>query len=122
MINEYRDICFDSHQGDGLHRRREGCPAVGTASSVLDALPRMPSPGARLTRRQLQVLVLVAEGLTNEQIGRRLGCAPGTVSTQMRRVLAKLEAPSRAAAVDQGWRLGYLGRDAAGPERHGAAS
>lgn len=89
-----------------------------------DELSRMPSPGKALTRREIQVLHLVAEGLTNEQIARRRGYAPGTVATMLQRIRIKLEAPSRAAAVHQGWRNGYLGaeRDGARAERDGAAS
>jgi len=85
---------------------------VTTANRAeLDALPRMPSPGKALTAREVRVLVLVAEGLTNEQICRRLDYQPGTVSTMLQRIRIKLDAPSRAAAVDRGWRLGYLGRE-----------
>lgn len=73
------------------------------------ALSRMPSPGKALTNKELAVLELVAAGLTNDQIGHRLEYAPGTVSTMIQRILRKLSAPSRAAAVDRGWRLGYLG-------------
>lgn len=74
-------------------------------------LSRMPSPGKTLTQREQAVLRLVAEGLTNEQICRKLDYAPGTVSTMLQRIRRKLDAPSRAAAVDQGWRRGYLRKD-----------
>jgi DNA-binding NarL/FixJ family response regulator len=74
-------------------------------------LPRMPSPGKALTRREIVVLEQVAAGLTNDQICRQLGYAPGTVSTMVQRILRKLDAPSRAAAVDRGWREGYLGKE-----------
>jgi DNA-binding NarL/FixJ family response regulator len=75
----------------------------------MQPLPRMPSPGKPLTRRELPVLELIAEGLTNEQIARRLDYAPGTVSTMVQRILRKLDVPSRAAAVDRAWRKGLLG-------------
>jgi DNA-binding NarL/FixJ family response regulator len=74
-------------------------------------LSRMPSPGRPLTWRERRVLAEIALGLTNDQIARQLGYAPGTVSTMIQRILRKLDAPSRAAAVDRGWRLGYLGDD-----------
>jgi DNA-binding NarL/FixJ family response regulator len=77
----------------------------------LAGLPRMPRPGKALTRREIAVLELVAYGLTNDQIASKLGYAPGTVSTMIQRILRKLEAPGRAAAVDRGWRLGYLGKE-----------
>lgn len=72
------------------------------------ALPRLPSPGKSLTWREIRVLVLVAEGLTNDQIGRKLDYRPSTVSTMVRRIYCKLAVANRAAAVDQGWRRGYL--------------
>jgi DNA-binding NarL/FixJ family response regulator len=74
-------------------------------------LSRMPTPGRTLTRREIAVLERIAEGLTNDQIARKLDYAPGTVSTMVHRILRKLDAPSRAAAVDRGWRKGYLGRE-----------
>jgi DNA-binding NarL/FixJ family response regulator len=75
------------------------------------AYPRMPRAGKALTRGEVVVLQLLAEGLTNEQIARKLGRVPGTVSTKVQRILRKLDVPSRAAAVDRGWRRGYLGKD-----------
>jgi DNA-binding NarL/FixJ family response regulator len=74
----------------------------------MKTLNRMPSPGKALTRRELAVLRLVALGMSNEQVGAELHYTAGTVKTMMLRILRKLEAPNRAAAVDRGWRLGYL--------------
>lgn len=71
-------------------------------------LSRMPRPGKALTRREIAVLQQVARGLSNEAIGRELFYAPGTVKVMMLRIFRKLEASNRAAAVDRGWRLGYL--------------
>ena len=81
----------------------------GRPADWWSGMPRMPRAGKSLTHRERVVLELVAEGLTNDQICRQLDYAPGTVSTMMQRILRKLDAPSRAAAVDRGWRLGYLG-------------
>jgi DNA-binding NarL/FixJ family response regulator len=72
---------------------------------------RLPSPGKRLTPREVSVLRQVAKGLTNDAVSRRLGYAPGTVSTMVMRIYRKLEVTNRAAAVDQGWRRGYLRKD-----------
>jgi len=49
----------------------------------------------RLTRRELEVAVLLFEGKTRYQIARRLKCAPGTVRTYIDRLFAKLEVTDR---------------------------
>lgn len=53
---------------------------------------------ASLTDRELQVLALVAEGLTNPQIGRRLHMAPKTASIHVSAILAKLNLATRTEA------------------------
>ena len=55
--------------------------------------------GDRLTRREHEVVTLVAEGLTNAEIARRLWIAPGTVRRHLENVFAKLEVHTRTAAV-----------------------
>ncbi|MBB6391171.1 helix-turn-helix transcriptional regulator [Microbacterium thalassium] len=60
----------------------------------------VPAPAApSLTPRELQVLALVAEGLTNAQIGERLYIAPKTASVHVSAILAKLGAANRAEAA-----------------------
>lgn len=54
---------------------------------------------ARLSPREQEVLRLVADGLTDVQIGRRLGLATATVSKHLRRVYLRSGVPNRAAAV-----------------------
>jgi DNA-binding CsgD family transcriptional regulator len=52
-----------------------------------------------LTRRQRELLRLVADGYTNAQIGRRLGISEGTVRKHLENIFARLQVSSRAAAV-----------------------
>lgn len=66
--------------------------------------PRDVSPALGLTRRERQVLQLVADGLANRQIGQALYVSEDTVKTHIRHVLAKLQATSRANAVAIGIR------------------
>jgi DNA-binding CsgD family transcriptional regulator len=54
---------------------------------------------AALSGREREVLALVARGLTDVQLGRRLGISPRTVGKHLERVYAKLGVPNRAAAV-----------------------
>ncbi|GAA5200130.1 LuxR family transcriptional regulator [Microbacterium jejuense] len=54
---------------------------------------------ATLTPRELQVLELIAEGLTNPQIGQRLFISPKTASVHVSAILAKIGAANRAEAA-----------------------
>jgi branched-chain amino acid transport system substrate-binding protein len=64
-----------------------------------------PSPHG-LTRRELEVLTLVAAGLTNREVARLLVTSPRTISSHVAHILKKLRLPTRTAAaavaVEQG--------------------
>ncbi len=66
-------------------------------------------PGRRpLSAREHTVLVLVAEGMTNDAIARQLYLSTDTVRCHVRSVLSKLAAHNRTHAVALGYRLGLL--------------
>jgi len=69
-------------------------PAV--AEAVIDFLTERAGTGPRLTDRELQVAELVAEGLTNQAIARRLSVAPRTAETHVENIRRKLGVNSRA--------------------------
>jgi len=83
---------------------------------ALDALARRvrldlgggPAAPAVLTPREQEVMLLVAQGLTNRQIGRRLFISEKTASVHVSNVLAKLGAGGRAEAVAVAHRRGLL--------------
>lgn len=52
-----------------------------------------------LTQRERDVLRLLADGLSNEEIGKRLFISPETVRTHVRKAMAKLDADTRTQAV-----------------------
>lgn len=52
-----------------------------------------------LTRREREILRLVADGCSNEQIGSRLFISPETVRTHVRKAMKKLDADTRTQAV-----------------------
>ncbi len=54
---------------------------------------------ARLTARQVEVLHLVADGLSNHQAARRLGVAPSTVAKHLENAFDRLEVDNRTSAV-----------------------
>ncbi|MEV5707004.1 response regulator transcription factor [Actinoallomurus sp. NPDC052274] len=81
------------------------------APSIADRLMnRMRSPATALTRRETEVLALVADGLSNQAIGRRLHLTEGTVKSHLARVYAKLGVESRTAAVATATDLGLIRR------------
>jgi DNA-binding CsgD family transcriptional regulator len=55
--------------------------------------------GLGLTARQAQIALLLVDGLTNSQIGRRVGISSGTVRKHLEAMYQRLGVPSRAAAV-----------------------
>ena len=57
------------------------------------------SPASKLTSREAEVLELMADGLSTEQIAGRLFVSQVTVRTHVANVLKKLRVPDRAAAV-----------------------
>lgn len=59
--------------------------------------------GQELTARELQVLRLLAAGRSNAQIGQELHLSEDTIKTHVQRVLIKLGARNRTAAVAQGY-------------------
>jgi pimeloyl-ACP methyl ester carboxylesterase/DNA-binding CsgD family transcriptional regulator len=69
-------------------------PAV--AETVLDFLTERTGQEPPLTARELQVAELVAEGLTNQAIARRLSIAPRTAEAHVENIRRKLEVRSRA--------------------------
>uniref|UniRef100_UPI0013D0A8B9 helix-turn-helix domain-containing protein n=1 Tax=Cellulomonas iranensis TaxID=76862 RepID=UPI0013D0A8B9 len=62
-----------------------------------------------LTARESEVLTLVAQGLSNRQVGERLFISGKTVSVHVSNVLAKLGASGRTEAVAIAHRRGLLG-------------
>ena len=67
------------------------------AVPLIDA-GRKPSR-SQLTQREREVLRLIADGCSNEEIGKELSISPQTVRTYLRKVMAKLQAKNRTQAV-----------------------
>lgn len=70
--------------------------------------PTSPSLVEELTPREMEVLALLAEGLPNKAIARRLDISEHTVKFHVNAVLAKLGAQSRTEAVVRATRLGLI--------------
>jgi len=68
----------------------------------------LTEPSPPLTPRELDVLMLLAEGASNKTIARRLGISVHTAKFHVGRLLDKLEASGRTDAVAHAARLGVL--------------
>jgi DNA-binding NarL/FixJ family response regulator len=69
-----------------------------TPKATVPGAPAASYP-AGLTEREVTVLRLVAQGLTNGQIARELALSPHTINVHLRTIYSKLDVPSRAAAT-----------------------
>ena len=74
----------------------------------------------RLTKRELEVLELLGEGLRHEDIARQLFISPKTVATHVEHILRKLGVRSRAEAIAVAYREEILQPHPV-PESHGVA-
>ena len=90
-------------------------PAV--LGQVINALRTSPQAGtstselvARLTPREREVLVLVAQGASNDLIKQRLVLSEATVRTHVSRILMKTGCRDRAQAVVVAYRAGSFSR------------
>jgi len=86
------------------------------------SVPRGPRPStaanpAGLSRREQEVLELVATGLTNAEMAARLFLSEKTVERHLAGIFAKLDVSSRREAVESGLRLGAIEGDQIGGRR-----
>jgi DNA-binding NarL/FixJ family response regulator len=86
--------------------RGETVLAPSVASTLVRQV-RSPAPPT-LSARETEVLRLVARGLTNADIGRKLFIAEATVKTHLLRAFAKLDVADRTAAVTRAMSHGLL--------------
>jgi len=95
-------------------------PKSASAATVLEAMRAVRSgevwmpaasdvaevPTPRLTPQQLRVLYMLCAGLSNKQIGVRLGVTEATVKAHMRAIMEKFGADNRTQVVVSAQRLG----------------
>lgn len=69
---------------------------------------RTVTPGTPLTEREAEILPMLAEGLSNQQIATRLFLAEDTIKTHIARMLLRLAATNRTHAVSIAYQRGLL--------------
>ncbi len=67
-----------------------------------------PEHGPTLTPRQCAVLALIAEGLGNKEIARRLGVAPATIKTHVAQAIASIGGVNRTDAAMKAKQRGFI--------------
>jgi two-component system nitrate/nitrite response regulator NarL len=95
--------------------RGEAPISQGTAARILAEFTRQAQradasakPSARLTRREREVLILVAGGTTNKEIATALGIRPDTVKNHLQNILDKLHLENRVQAATYALREGLV--------------
>lgn len=86
--------------------RGETVLAPSVATKLVNRM-RRPQPADALSPRELEVLRLVAKGLSNAEIGRELFISEATVKTHLLRTFAKLGVSDRTAAVTTALAAGH---------------
>jgi DNA-binding CsgD family transcriptional regulator len=77
-----------------------------TKTRPVNPQPKREHPG--ITRREVEILELIAQGLSNREIADKLCVSQNTVKTHCSRVFDKLGAKRRTQAVQLGKELGLL--------------
>jgi NarL family two-component system response regulator LiaR len=85
--------------------------ATRVMQELRGARREVPNPFAELTDRELEVLRLVAEGLSNAQIAGRLVLSEKTVKGYVSNILSKLYLADRTQAAVFAWREGMIRSD-----------
>jgi ATP/maltotriose-dependent transcriptional regulator MalT len=114
-----RELAIERHaEAYRLARKLGARPLAGRAASAVEDLGESveqrlgpaaaDGEGSPLTRRELEVVRLVADGRTNREIAGELFLSPRTVDMHVRNILAKLDCRSRVEASIKAGEAGLL--------------
>ena len=96
---------------DGIRAASAGKTVLApeAAQALVRAVgPQAPQLGFDLTERQLEILTLLVDGLTNNEIAERLILSPYTVRNHVSEILSKLGTSTRTEAAALAMRLGLV--------------
>ncbi|MHB1319157.1 MAG: response regulator [Anaerolineae bacterium] len=101
-----------SHQelAAALRRAADGQSVLSpeATQALVEAAARVSPVVEALTPREMQVLALMVEGITNLQIGQQLGITESTTKSHVSTIIAKLGVASRTEAVAMALRHGLV--------------
>lgn len=96
----------------GIHLVYDGgSPLSGSiASMMLDAFQHLPTASAdnNLNEREINILLLLSEGMVKKEIAASLSVATVTVDYHLRSIYQKLQVHSQAGAVGKAMRKGFI--------------
>ena len=84
------------------------CRLIDTFNTPPDLRTSTPAQLAELTPREQEVLILLAQGLSNAEVGAQLHIAEATVRTHLARVMSKLDVREKAQAVIAAYQAGLV--------------
>jgi NarL family two-component system response regulator LiaR len=87
--------------GEAIRSAHEGRTVLApeATEALIKARTSPPKPGYDLSDREREVLALIVEGLSNDEIAERLMISPNTVRKHVSACMSKLEATNRAQAA-----------------------
>jgi LuxR family maltose regulon positive regulatory protein len=83
-------------------------PTAPTAEPAAAPMVRQTTAAETLTNRQIDILILLAERLSDKEIAERLVLEPVTVKKHVQRIYRRLGVANRRAAVAEARRLGLI--------------
>jgi PAS domain S-box-containing protein len=115
-IHLLRDMTHEEQTKEALEKILDTLQACGITDGNRESFsihPLHPSSSqppsvARLTRREVEVLELLAEGLSTKGVAQRLGVSPFTVRSHVESILLKTGLHTQAQAVAYAYRSGLL--------------
>ena len=106
--DQFLELLVGLQQGEAAMTRKT------TARLIAGVAARAAQPQedeVRLTKRELELLHLVAAGFSNKAIGQQLSVSENTVKYHMRNILQKLQVQNRAEAVHVAMQAGWITTD-----------
>jgi PAS domain S-box-containing protein len=100
FMNEIRPLSYESSD---LHNKIQR-----SILSEISDIPAVTPPTNSLSDRELEVLTLLAEGLTTQMLAHKLNISPFTARNHIQNILVKLNLHSKAQAVSYAFKQGIL--------------
>jgi DNA-binding NarL/FixJ family response regulator len=104
IVEAVERVALGSRVVTAEHERR----AMRELGRMVRGARESTQPTALLTEREIEVLQLLAEGMTLHQVARRLRISPRTVETHVRKTYRKLGVHNRVQALRQAASLGVV--------------